>query len=172
MTTIESDPLGRPTRTTLPSGLGVTRTYAANGALGSIDVGKARWSAVADPAADTIRYVDAAGAATRITRDAFGRIAAVTLPGGGQERRRYDADGLIERSRSPRTRSWRFAYGPDAALREIGFPGGGSERFEYDAAGRMAGLTYPWGGKVSFRYDSRPDRRARRRRRAPHRVPP
>lgn len=96
----------------------------------------------------------AGGKAVAFTRDAQGRITAITDPAGNVHVYSYDANGDLKAHTDPEAGATGFKYDYRHGLLEIIDPRGvRAVRNEYDASGRLIGTTDAAGQAVTFVHD-------------------
>jgi len=149
----EFDPLGRLVKTTAPSGVASGNNFSRSGKLKSVSLGEINVQISTDAGGKVVRVTDSAGATVRLVKDRHGRVTQRFLPGGGQEQRQHDLDGLLEAVTLPMGDAWRFKHNGAGQLQEVIFPDDGKQTLAYDKAGRLVSLIYPSGNRVSFGFD-------------------
>ncbi|MBC7266882.1 MAG: right-handed parallel beta-helix repeat-containing protein [Coriobacteriia bacterium] len=94
-----------------------------------------------------------AGATTRYSYDAAGRLTSVTDPLGGVSAFTYDAAGNLLSTTDPMGRVARFTYDAAGRVLTATDPAGGVTRFAYDANGNRTSITDSRGNTTRFSYD-------------------
>ena len=161
-----TDPLGqsvhtaydaarRPVRLTDPLGGEIAFGLDAVGNLTSLTDERSKVTKLAYDNLDRVdRITDPLGQDTAIyTRDALGRITAVTNARGDVISLDYDADGRLTSKRYNGATAASYAWDSDDALTSV-TDSHGTTSFIYDAAGSLTGITYSDGKTAAFSYDA------------------
>lgn len=126
-------PTGRLVELAHEGGLNTTFTYDADGRL--------------------VREGEA-GEGSTYSWDACGRLVALTLPGKGTSRWRFDLAGRVAETHDPLWGRRRFTYDPAGQLVAATNALGGVTRYSYDQLGRVIATTDPLGHTTRRRFNA------------------
>ncbi|WP_433824948.1 DUF6531 domain-containing protein [Actinoplanes sp. CA-015351] len=143
-TVFEHDAAGRTIARVDGAGRRTEYSYDADGAM--ITAGPARMT-----------YDEAGRLASRDgihhTRDAAGRVVAITGPAGGTRRFERDPAGRVVAAVDPLGHRSTYEYHPRGWLTRITDPLGATTSYRHDEAGRVVETTDPLGRQTRFSYD-------------------
>jgi len=160
VTSYTYDDHGRPLSETNATGATRKWEYTAQGRVSArVDAAGQRTEIEQDVWGRPLSVKDAAGFLTRYEyragpenpRAALSRILS---PDGGEERFKYDQEGLLAHHTAGEGQVTRFAYGAFDLLRSVTDAAGSSLGLDYDRAARLTQVTNAMGDRWIYSYDS------------------